>query len=258
MFPAVITGLLLSPLLAGATAPAADRPATTYVERIWQVQDGLPEQTVQAFAQTRDRYLWIGTTGGLLRFDGVRMVLYDRDNTPAFTENNVFNLMVAGDDALWIATEGGGLIRYKEGVFRSFSAKDGLMNDFVRVVYQDTQGRIWIGTDNGLFRLFGERIKRVDNGNSVPSVAVHAIYEDRQGRLWVGGSRLLCLTGQVAQEYRLEGEGSQSRVKSITQTRDGTLWVGTIGGLYRKVPGSNAFQRMRNTSGTVRFLHETF
>jgi len=257
MFRAVITGLLLSPLLAGARALAAESPATTYVERTWQVQDGLPEQTVQAFAQTRDRYLWIGTTGGLLRFDGVRMVLYDRDNTPAFTENNVFNLMVAADDALWIATEGGGLIRYKEGVFRSFSAKDGLMNDFVRVVYQDTQGRIWIGTDNGLFRLFGERIKRVDNGTSVPLVAVHAIYEDRQGRLWVGGSKLLCLTGQVAQEYRLQGEGSQSRVKSITQTRDGTLWVGTIGGLYRRIPESDAFQRMRNTSGTVRFLHQT-
>ena len=34
------------------------------------MQDGLPEETVQAFAQTKDRYLWIGTTGGLLRFDG--------------------------------------------------------------------------------------------------------------------------------------------------------------------------------------------
>ncbi len=257
MLRAVAAGVLLSRLLTSAIALAVDTPPTTYVERTWQVQDGLPEQTVQAFAQTRNRYLWIGTTGGLLSFDGARLVLYDRDNTPAFTENNVFNLMVARDDTLWIATEGGGLIRYKEGIFRSFSAKDGLMNDFVRVVYQDRKGLVWIGTDNGLFRFSGERIERVDNGGSIPSIAVHAIHEDRQGRLWVGGSRLLRVIGNTAQEFRLQGEGSQNRVKSITQTRDGTLWVGTIGGLYRKLSGSDSFHRISDTSGTVRFLRET-
>ncbi len=41
-----------------------------YTRQVWQVSDGLPEQTVQAFAQTPDGYLWIGTTGGLVRFDG--------------------------------------------------------------------------------------------------------------------------------------------------------------------------------------------
>jgi len=73
----------------------------------------------------------------------------------------------------------------------------------------------------------------------------------------VGGSKLLCLTGNASQEYRLEGEGSQSRVKSIAETRDGTLWVGTIGGLYRMSPGSDSFRKVKDTIGTVRFLHET-
>src|ERR1700690_2474361 len=158
MVRALITRGLLG-LLIWSSARASDLPTATYVERTWQMQDGLPEQTVQAFAQTKNRYLWIGTTGGLLRFDGARLVLYDRDNTPAFTENNVFNLMVASDDTLWIATEGGGLIRYRNGVFRSFSAQDGLLNDFVRTVYQDSKGQIWIGTDVGLFRVSGERIE---------------------------------------------------------------------------------------------------
>ncbi len=102
-------------------ALALEQPPVNYTYRIWQMQDGLPEETVQAFAQTKDRYLWIGTTGGLLRFDGARMVLFDRDTTPAFSDNNVFSLSVSSDDALWIATEGGGLIRYKDGAFRAFS-----------------------------------------------------------------------------------------------------------------------------------------
>jgi signal transduction histidine kinase/ligand-binding sensor domain-containing protein len=259
MSRAGLAGLVLGCMSTCGLALASTAPVqtTTYVERTWQVQDGLPEQTVQAFAQTKDRYLWIGTTGGLLRFDGAHFVLYDRDNTAAFTENNIFNLTVARDDTLWIATEGGGLIRYKDGVFRSFSAKDGLINDFVRVVFQDSKGVVWTGTDTGLLRFSGERLERVDNSNGIPALAVHAIYEDRDGCLWAGGSKLVRLGVDGPQEYRLQGEGSQTRVKSITQTRDGTVWVGTIGGLYQKTQAADSFSRVPNTSGTVRFLRET-
>ncbi|HLI04588.1 MAG TPA: two-component regulator propeller domain-containing protein, partial [Terracidiphilus sp.] len=58
-----------------AAAPAG------FTRKVWQTQDGLPEQTVQAFAQTPDHYLWIGTTGGLLRFDGAHLTIYDDENT---------------------------------------------------------------------------------------------------------------------------------------------------------------------------------
>jgi len=257
MLRIVFKFLFLGFPLACALALTHEAPSGAYVERVWQVQDGLPEQTVQAFAQTKDRYLWIGTTGGLLRFDGARLVLFDRDNTPAFNENNVFNLMVARDDTLWVATEGGGLIRYKDGAFRSFSVKDGLLNDFVRVVYQDTKGTIWIGTDIGLFRFAGERIERVDNTEKIPQLAVHALCEDSHGNLWAGGSRLLRLSGNAAVEYKLLGVGSQTRVKSIAETGDGTIWVGTIGGLHRKVEAADSFVQVKDVSAAVRFLRQT-
>src|SRR5215475_15948349 len=111
--------------------PAASRAAAvplSYTQRLWQMQDGLPEQVVQAFAQTADRYLWIATTGGLVRFDGERFVLFDRDNTPAFHENNVFCLLVASDKSLWVGMEGGGLLRYRDGIFHAFSSAEGLTN----------------------------------------------------------------------------------------------------------------------------------
>src|SRR5260221_3744511 len=238
-----------------------DNALTGYAERTWQAQDGLPEQIVQAFAQTSDRYLWVGTTGGLLRFDGARFLLYDRENTPALSENNVFCLMVSRDDSLWIGTEGGGLLRYRNNIFRSFSTKDGLTNGFVRVVYQDSRGQIWIGTDNGLFHLSDERIERVDNTNAIPAVAIHAIHEDRRGQLWVGGSRLLALQNNTATEYHLEGEASHNRVKSILETSDGTLWVGTVSGLQKMnlsgPSGQASFSRIKEINGTARSLRET-
>lgn len=238
-------------------ASAIDRTPITYTSRTWQIQDGLPEQTVQAFAQTQDHYLWIGTTGGLLRFDGARFALYDRENTPSLPDSDVFSLMVSRDNSLWIGTEGGGLVRYRNDGFQSFSAADGLTNGFVRAVLQDAEGLIWIATDNGLFRFNGRRIERIDGAPNFPEIAVHALALDRRGRIWAGGSRLLCIDHGVPIEYRLQGEGSQNRVKSIVQTRDGTMWVGTIGGLHKMEPGAASFRRVPNVTGTVRFLRET-
>ena len=61
-----------------------------YTRRVWQTQDGLPENTVQSFAQTPDHYLWIGTSGGLVRFDGVKFLAFDRENTPEMHEKSIF------------------------------------------------------------------------------------------------------------------------------------------------------------------------
>ena len=229
--------ILFSALLLLSSIASAG-PSAAYSQRVWKLQDGLPEQIVQAFAQTADRYLWIGTTGGLVRFDGERFLTFDRENTPAFVDNNVFCLTVSHDNTLWIGLEGGGLIRYREGVFRPFGAGDGLNNSFVRAVYEDRTGNLWVGTDNGLFLLQGDRLKRVDNADGSSSIAVHALYEDRRGGLWVGGSRLLRREGNSFTEYRLDGEASRNRVKSILETADGTVWVGTISGLQKLVEGS--------------------
>jgi ligand-binding sensor domain-containing protein len=65
------------------TAPA-ESGLDEYSRRAWETQDGLPEDTVQAFAQTPDRYLWIGTTGGLVRFDE-QFLTFNRENTPIST-----------------------------------------------------------------------------------------------------------------------------------------------------------------------------
>jgi hypothetical protein len=90
---------LLVALLPGLTAQAVSRtatvsanagnadPAMQYTRRIWRIQDGLPEDTVQAIQQSQDGYLWIGTTGGLLRFDGSHFHLYNHANVPALADS---------------------------------------------------------------------------------------------------------------------------------------------------------------------------
>lgn len=228
-----------------------------YARRVWHTEDGLPEETVQAFAQTPDHFLWIGTTGGLVRFDGAQFAVFNRDNTPAFHENSVFCLLTAADGTLWAGTEGGGLISYTDGVFRLWSQAEGLTNGYVRALRQDRTGAIWIGTDEGLFRLRNQEIERMDGRNGVPFSSIHAIYVDRQGRLWAGGFHFLTFRGNNFTEWKLPG-GLTDNVKSIIQTRDGTLWVGTVSGLEKMSfkSGNSRFKQVDGIHSTVRTLLE--
>lgn len=234
----------------------ADSP-TGFTRKVWQTQDGLPEQTVQAFAQTADHYLWVGTTGGLLRFDGARFTLFDHENTPALKENSVFALLVSHDGSLWIGTEGGGLVRYNRGAFRAYGPGEGLSDGFVRALYEDRGGTIWVGTDSGLFRFVEDRLLRVDGADGRPAIAVHAIAEDHIGGLWVGGSLLLRIVNGKMTEYSLRGGSSENRVKSILETADHTIWVGTVSGLHRKHSDVDTFERVNQVKGTVRTLRQT-
>jgi len=77
-----------------------------YAQRTWHTEDGLPEETVQSFAQTPDHLFVDRNQRGLVRCDGVQFVGFRRDNTPAIREDSIFSLCVAHDGSLWIGTEG--------------------------------------------------------------------------------------------------------------------------------------------------------
>jgi ligand-binding sensor domain-containing protein/signal transduction histidine kinase len=252
----LLYGILL--LLALTGQPAAqpeDVSQPQYTRRVWHIQDGLPEETVQAIRQTPDGFLWIGTTGGLVRFDGFHFMhsMHPWHDT-ALTGDSTFCIFAASDGSLWLGTEGEGLLHLENGSVRSYSAADGLTDGFVRSVIEDSEKRIWVGTDNGLFRVVGGKVETVDTSPH-GQVAVHAIFEDREHRIWVGGSQLLLFSREGVQRYSLPGAFSESRVKSIYQTKDGTIWVGTVGGLNRLVDGR--FQPFPGVDGTVRTMTQT-
>ena len=236
-------GLLTILVLLGcvdSTASETTSPDTpAYSRRVWRSADGLPEDFAQSLAQTQDGYLWIGTSGGLARFDGVSFAVFNRENTPAFLDDSVYSLLVTKDGTLWAGTEGGGLVRYKDGRFRAFGAAEGLTNGFVRVIYEDRNGQLWVGTDAGLFRMRDESLIRVDGRDGAPEMNVPAICEDRAGRLLVGGMGLLVLRGQEVSYYTSNESLADNSVRTIRQTADGAIWVGAISGLRRLDRGLN-------------------
>ncbi len=240
--------------VAGFTGTAIETPQQ-YTRTVWRVSDGLPEDTVQALAESKDGLLWIGTTGGLARFDGAHIQLYGPGMAQALSVNSIFCLTPGKDGSLWAGTEGGGLLRLRGNGLRVYSAIDGLTEAFVRTVFEDDRGRLWVGTDNGLFVLEGERLRRVDQGAITP-MGVHSITEDHEHRIWAGGSQLIAIDPDGnAKVFAVPGSYSETAVKRILETRDGTVWVGTVGGLQRLVDGQ--FRTVPGIHATVRTLLQT-
>jgi ligand-binding sensor domain-containing protein/signal transduction histidine kinase len=228
-----------------------------FTKRLWDSQDGLPDQTIQDFAQSTDGSLWIATKIGLMRFDGVRFAMFDRGPAAAALERGVNCLLVSRDGSLWIGTEGGGLVRLRSGSFQRYSTAGGVANEFVRAIYEDRNGEIWMGSDQGLFRVTGASITKIDGIAGTPSIFVRAIAEDQHGHLWVGGTAILEFNGRAfVREYPLVGGPSNNLITSMFSARNGTLWVGTLSGLHRLVE-AGILERVAGISAQVDSIRES-
>src|SRR5579864_8809589 len=126
VFLILLTAAVFLLPLAGTNSLSADNhriPIVEYVHNVWQAAEGLPQNAVQAIAQTPDGYLWLATQEGLVRFDGVRLTVFDRKTTLEITNYDMRALCVTKDGSLWIGTFLGDLVRMKDGKFTSFSAQ---------------------------------------------------------------------------------------------------------------------------------------
>ena len=82
-----------------------------YRHDVWQTDQGLPQNSVNAILQTRDGYLWLGTYQGLVRFDGQRFTVFQTGSTPELRSNRILALCEDQDGALWIGTSAGARLR---------------------------------------------------------------------------------------------------------------------------------------------------
>lgn len=90
--------------------------------------------------RTRDGYLWLGTLEGAVRFDGVRLTVFDSSNTPEFRRNWINVLLEDRQGSLWFGTNGGGLVRLIEGRFIRYGVEDGLGDTRITALLEDRGG----------------------------------------------------------------------------------------------------------------------
>ena len=251
----VRTSLALGLAIAHSVSAHAERlPLKSYT-----TADGLARDQIIRIVRDSRGFLWFCTAEGLSRFDGYAFTNYTTAN--GLPNRSVRDLLETRSGVYWIAT-GGGVVRFDPGATRQPS-KPGLVKspardagppmfevhlpgttDAARNVFrlvEDRQGRIWVGTWAGLYRLEttaqSVSFHPVDLG--MPSTmmddrVVEDLLEDRDGSLWVAsrGSGLYRrrLDGHI--ERYTTGHGLPgNRVNALVQDGTGRLWAGHSSGL---------------------------
>jgi signal transduction histidine kinase/ligand-binding sensor domain-containing protein len=225
--------LLLCTTLVCASAAALNpnRQITQYAHTAWRIQDGAFAGTPYAIAQTTNGYLWIGTEGGLVRFDGVRFVPWIAPEGKRLPSPRVYSLLGASDGSLWIGT-GSGLARWKNAELVSYPEAAG----FVESILEDPNGTVWMtrsqvrdekgplcGVTGGVLKCYGP-------ADGIPFVYAQPMVRDDLGDIWIGSSLGLCRwnpgSASTFLPPALEQAKGLSGVAAVATGSDGSLWVG--------------------------------
>ncbi|MGH9387854.1 MAG: two-component regulator propeller domain-containing protein [Vicinamibacterales bacterium] len=256
-------------------ALAAPARAERLPIKIYTTADGLASSVILDIVSDSRGFLWFATRNGLSRFDGSEFRTYTTDDG---LSNPVVNrFLETSDGDYWVATNGGGVCRFniearagtpgsstaaagpgqRAPLFTCYSVGDNFLSNRVNVLYEDRRRRIWMGTDNGVFRL--ERTDGAWHADPVvveglpagTETASRALYEDSEGRLWVGLTHgfLRLDPDRRPTLYAVRGRGTHN-VSQIIE-HDGALWLGLNFGLLafrpeRQLAESNVQRTLLN------------
>jgi len=217
-----------------------------WVVRTWQTKDGLPQNTPNAIVQSRDGYLWVGTTGGLARFDGARFRTFGLQDGLGSVQ--VFRLCEDRAGALWVGTVGGGLSRLENGRFTTFGKAEGFQAGTVQALAAASDGTLWIGTEAGLVRWQNGGFKAMGAAEGLPPAQVRALLLDSKGVLWVSALNKGLYRSSAGRFVAMQApDPAPSSVYSLVEARDGSVWAGTWGQLWNWRDGS--WKRYDSTNG---------
>ena len=189
-----------------------------------------PEMSVQSLWQDANGKMWVGLDGGIFIVDNgaARMLL------PA-GGNHVF--AIHGDRAgnVWAATNKG-LLRFRDyALAGSLSVKDGLPNEFMTLVFEDRQGRLWFGGLGGLSRYENGTLTSYTTKDGLVGNYVRSIYEDRDGTLWIGtySEGLSRFKDGRFVNYKTDNGLYSNGVFAIQEDARDNFWISSNHGIYR-------------------------
>lgn len=206
-------------------------------------QQGLPQFSATAVEQDVEGFIWVGTQGGLARWDGYRFRNYlpIPNNFGSLPDNYVTYIYNDSRNRLWIGTNGGGLARYDpqtDSFIRVPVGATGISHITVNFITSDGHNGLWLGTRGGLnhFQPDTGLVKQYrhdpNNPDSLPSDIVRSVVVDQQGGVWVGTSQGLVKfdaeNNRFVKVHLPLDSGKVQRIVSLGLSDDHRLWIGTF------------------------------
>ncbi len=183
-----------------------------------------PVGALQSVYEDRRHQIWIGGSRGLMRQNGSAFVkvLGAKDLGGSFITS-----FLETDEGLWAGGTRGIMLLRPDGTRRIYTTADGLPNNFVLAMKQDSAGSIWVGTYGGLSRLEHGRFVIFNSNNKDGRDWVWSLLEDREHNLWVGmNGGLNRFRDNLFSNYGV-AEGMPSDDPYVVhQDKRGVVWVG--------------------------------
>lgn len=202
----------------------------------------LPSNDVFTLAQDTTGRYWFGTSKGLSLYDpekkGEERVIL-RGFPPALEEVHISIIRPDGYGNVWIVTSGDEVFRYdlSEKTYRyDLDLNASLRSLRIAALAADGSHNLWVGTDRALIS-WDERRKEVSTYTQINGLTgnnITSLFCDSHGVMWIGTEERNGLTKHIPGSGVFEAVdfGADVRPTAISETADGTLWVGTIDGLY--------------------------
>ncbi|HYC38039.1 MAG TPA: two-component regulator propeller domain-containing protein [Usitatibacter sp.] len=233
--PAALVVALVAALPAAAQTVDPVDPSRMAVTQYridgWQSEHGLPLNTVQSMYQTRDGYLWVGTGGGLTRFDGIRFATFEGSSVPELASRPIFGFLEDREGYLWIG-HSRGATRYRDGRFERVVGNDAMEGRRVWAFAQAPDGAVWAATENGLLRWQQGAFRMFKEADGLPTRRLRTLDFDRDGTLWIGttGAGLVAYTGGKFTAFHPGNGFPHLEVRHVLSDPEGGIWVATAGG----------------------------
>ncbi|HRH41167.1 MAG TPA: two-component regulator propeller domain-containing protein [Pyrinomonadaceae bacterium] len=207
-----------------------------YLKVLFNTDNGLPQNSPTSIVQTPDGYLWLGTFGGLARFDGLKFTVFTTTNTPQLNSNRITALYVGSDGTLWIGSEEGNIVSYRNGIFELIRKSEGPPADIlINEILQDDNGNLAIATSKG-FRIFNLQTKQMRDfaqseilkSNTVTDepFRVTELFKDNDGKIWLitNGGLVSYKDGNFI-NYNVFDGLPNNIIYSAKPNQTGGLWV---------------------------------
>jgi ligand-binding sensor domain-containing protein len=254
-FFSALAGLLLLMILRCGAAHASTDPWAPF-ETPWfdklGVSEGLPHSITTAIAQDSRGLIWIGTKGGLVRYDGYRMVVFEmaRGDVVGLPDTYVRSLLPLPNGGMLVGTSDGGLARFDPatGTFHVYPVDaNGTSDSKIYGLAGDHANGVWIANDRGLdhLDLATNTISHLKTGSEMAQ-RNFSVLQDRAGNLWIGNNNGLFVRSAGSSNFvRPNGAVGAAaavlanQIWAIQEDREGRLWVGSgqAGAAYRDTDG---------------------
>lgn len=213
--------------------------AQSYNFEYYGLEEGLSHSGANSILQDKRGHLWIGTDGGIFKFDGSEFT--DFSEKEGIAGNETIDLSEDQEGNIWMISLRKGITKYNGRNFMKYTQKDTLSEEnYYRVIFTDSKNRVWIGSDAGLLVFQNGAISPYLTENKKKFIdPVYEIIEDSKGNIWIGTDNgITVIQGNKTIHLSTKNGLPSNYISAIVEDPSGNYWIGTDNGVVKLLAGS--------------------